>query len=111
MDDNKIDGMGSNGGGNLLELPLFLSRWQRQQQPIREDTIHIVVLTVVDEGGWQQRLRQRRQLAMDNSVNSGGRQQRAASSPIVVGCSEAIICGQCIMAGSRRLVQGRIIYW
>jgi hypothetical protein len=36
--------------------------------------------------------------------------ERAASSPIVIGSGKAIIGGQWTMAGSRRLLGGRIIY-
>jgi hypothetical protein len=56
----------------------------------------------------------------DGSSGSGGRQRmsvlmavdgkRAASSPIVVGGSKAIVGIQWTMAGERMLVGGRIIY-
>jgi hypothetical protein len=49
----------------------LLSRWQRRQQPVGEYTIHVLVLMVVDEGGWR---RQRWRSAADNSVDGSGRQ-------------------------------------
>jgi hypothetical protein len=77
--------------------------WQRRGQPVRKDTIHIMVSRVVDEGG-----RRRRRLVVDNCVNGGGWQQRAASSPVVIGGGKAIVGGQWTIAGCRSLVGRRI---
>ncbi len=53
----EVNGRGNNnGGGNLLGQIQSLLRWQWQQQPVRgEYTLPVSVLTVVDEGGRQQR--------------------------------------------------------
>jgi hypothetical protein len=57
--------------------PNYCRGWQRQGRPVRGDTIHISVLTVVDEGGCRQRQwrwRQRRRLAAEDSANGSERQ-------------------------------------
>jgi hypothetical protein len=85
----EIDGGRSNDGGSLSGWTLFLSRWQPQWQPVGEDTIHVAVLKVVDEGSRQGRRQWR--LAADKSVDGGGQQQRSASSPLVFGGGKAIV--------------------
>jgi hypothetical protein len=50
-------------------------------------------------------------LAAEDSVDCGGRQQWVASSTFVVGGGKAIVGRKWMMASSRRLVGGRIIYW
>jgi hypothetical protein len=63
---SKVDGGGSNSGGNLLGQTQILSQWQQQGGPVRGDPIHIAVSTVVDEGG-----RQWQQSAADDCVDGG----------------------------------------
>jgi hypothetical protein len=49
------EGGSNNGSGNLSGQTQLLLRWQRQEQPVQGDTIHVLVLTVVDEGSWWRR--------------------------------------------------------
>jgi hypothetical protein len=67
-----VNGRGSDGSGDLLGLTLFLLQWQRRQRPVGEDTIHVLVLMVVDEGSWRQQQRWGR-LAADDCVDGSGR--------------------------------------
>jgi hypothetical protein len=46
-------------------------QWQRWWQPVGEYTIHVLVLTMVDEGVWRW---QRRRSAADDSVDGSERQ-------------------------------------